>query len=333
MTPLKRATIGMLAIILVGTVGYIVLEGWPFLDAFYMTIISITTTGFAEVRPLSPAGRVLTIMLIGAGVSLLAYLGGKLFQELLENQIFRRKTVDKKVAKLKNHYIVCGYGRLGRPICAELQQAKAPFVVIEKEEERIRQLEEAGYLFVQGDATNDEVLLKARIEEARGLIAVLATDADNVYVTLSAKELNAKIFIVTRAIGDEAEKKLKRAGANRIVKPYEIGALRMAHLLVRPAVVDFMDIVARKSGVDLALEEIIVHKGAYLCGKTLAESGLRQNLNIIVVAIYRKDNSFIYNPKSTEKIMEGDRLIAIGEWQNLQQLNKLCGVTDPKVVA
>ncbi len=325
MKHLKWTFIAALAVILTGTLGYMLLEGWDPLDAFYMTIISITTTGFAEVRPLSPAGRVLTIFLIVAGVSSLAYLGGKAIQELLESQILGRRNVNKQVSKLRNHYIVCGYGRLGRPICAELIGTHSEFVVIEKNEDRIKQISDANMLYVHGDATNDDVLIQAGIKNARGLIAVLASDADNVYVTLSARELNNHIFIVTRAIGEEVEKKLIRAGANRIVKPYEIGALRMAHLLVRPGVVDFMDIVARKSGVDLALEEIMVRHGSELNGITLADSTLRQRLNIIVVAIYRTESEFIYNPKSSETIREGDRLIAIGEWENLQQLNKMCG--------
>ena len=325
MKHLKWTFIAALAVILTGTLGYMLLEGWDPLDAFYMTIISITTTGFAEVRPLSPAGRVLTIFLIVAGVSSLAYLGGKAIQELLESQILGRRNVNKQVSKLRNHYIVCGYGRLGRPICAELIGTHSEFVMIKKNEDRIKQISDANMLYVHGDATNDDVLIQAGIKNARGLIAVLASDADNVYVTLSARELNNHIFIVTRAIGEEAEKKLIRAGANRIVKPYEIGALRMAHLLVRPGVVDFMDIVARKSGVDLALEEIMVRHGSELNGITLADSTLRQRLNIIIVAIYRTESEFIYNPKSSETIREGDRLIAIGEWENLQQLNKMCG--------
>ena len=325
MKHLKWTFIAALTVIATGTLGYMALEGWDPLDAFYMTIISITTTGFAEVRPLSPAGRVLTIFLIVAGVSSLAYLGGKAIQELLESQILGRRNVNKQVNKLRNHYIVCGYGRLGRPICAELIGTHSEFVVIEKNEDRIKQISDANMLYVHGDATNDDVLIQAGIKNARGLIAVLASDADNVYVTLSARELNNHIFIVTRAIGEEAEKKLIRAGANRIVKPYEIGALRMAHLLVRPGVVDFMDIVARKSGVDLALEEIMVRHGSELNGITLADSTLRQRLNIIIVAIYRTESEFIYNPKSSETIREGDRLIAIGEWENLQQLNKMCG--------
>ncbi|MCB0301362.1 MAG: NAD-binding protein, partial [Calditrichaeota bacterium] len=183
MKHLKWTFIAALAVILTGTLGYMLLEGWDPLDAFYMTIISITTTGFAEVRPLSPAGRVLTIFLIVAGVSSLAYLGGKAIQELLESQILGRRNVNKQVSKLRNHYIVCGYGRLGRPICAELIGTHSEFVVIEKNEDRIKQISDANMLYVHGDATNDDVLIQAGIKNARGLIAVLASDADNVYVT------------------------------------------------------------------------------------------------------------------------------------------------------
>ncbi len=311
-------------IVIVGTVGYMFIENWSLLDAFYMTIISITTTGFAEVRPLSMLGRLLTVMIIITGVSTLAYVGGRAFQELIESQIFRRRKMSKKVKQLKNHYIVCGYGRLGRPICNELVANQLPFVVIEKNEKRIDQLLEQEFLFVPGDATQDETLINAGIHRAKGLIGVLATDAENVYVTLSAKQLNQHLFVVTRAIEEEAEKKLMRAGANRIVKPYEIGAHRMAHLLLRPGVVDFIDIVARNKGIDLGLEEIVLGEKSPLVSKTLADSAIRQQLNIIIVAINREENEYIYNPTSSTVLNSGDRLIAIGHWKNLQKLNTLC---------
>jgi len=313
-------------VVIVGTVGYMFIEDWSLPDAFYMTIISITTTGFAEVRPLSPLGRLLTVGIIITGVSTLAYVGGRAFQELIESQIFRRRKMSKKVKQLNNHYIVCGYGRLGRPICSELDASQLPFVVIEKDEKRIDQLLEQGFLFVPGDATQDETLLNAGIKRAKGLIGVLATDAQNVYVTLSAKQLNQQIFIVTRAIEEEAEKKLMRAGANRIVKPYEIGAHRMAHLLLRPGVVDFIDIVARSKGIDLGLEEIVLGDKSPLVNKTLADSSIRQQLNIIIVAINRGEDQYIYNPTSSTVLSGGDRLIAIGQWENLQKLNHLCDI-------
>ena len=309
-----------------GTVGYVIIEGWTMFDAFYMTIITISTTGFKELHPISETGRVLTTFLIIAGVGTIAYMGGRAVQAIVEYQVFRRRKLHRKVAELKNHYIVCGYGRLGKPICEELNERDTSFVVIERNEKIADILVEKGYLYIIGDATEDEVLLGAGIKRASGLVAVLATDADNVYVTLTAKVLKPDVFVVTRAIDDEAEKKLKRAGANRIVKPYEIGASRMAHLLTRPAVADFMDIVAREKGnsVDLNLEEILVEDSSSLLNKTLAETSLRQNLNIILVAIFRENGDFVYNPTSSAKLMAGDRLIAIGQEKDLAVLNKLC---------
>ncbi len=323
MKHIKHALLFLNVLILIGSAGYMVIEGWGVLDSLYMTIISITTTGFMEVHPLSPQGRLFTTVLIVVGVSTIAYIGGRAAQLLIEAQIFRRRRVSKKVESLHHHHIVCGFGRLGRLICNELSSLNIPFVVIEKDEGRIDQLIEADYLFVNGDATSDEFLLKAGIKRAKGLVAVLPTDAENLYTTLSAKVLNPGIFVVTRAVEDETEKKLVRAGANRVVMPYEIGAVRMVNLLIRPTVVDFIDIVARKKGVDLGLEEIVVGSDSFLKGKTLAESAIRQHLNIIIVAIRRADGEFIYNPTSTEIIHEGDRLIAIGQAEELTKLNQL----------
>jgi voltage-gated potassium channel len=327
MRQLQFAIAFLFLVIFFGTIGYVVIEGWDPIDAFYMTVISITTTGFAEIRPLSHTGRMFTVAIIILGVSTIAYIGGRTAQVFIESRLllFRRRRVNKKIEKLENHYIVCGFGRLGKPICDELKALKAPFVVIEKNEEIIDELIEADYLFVNGDATSDETLMKAGLQRARGVIAVLPSDAENVYVTLSSKVLKPDIFIVSRAIEDETEQKLKRAGANRIVKPYEIGASRMVNLLIRPGVVDFIDIVARTRGLELNLEEIVVRNNSALRDKTLAESSLRQKLNIIVVAIFREDGKIVYNPTSSEKILEGDRLIAIGQMKDLVELNKLCG--------
>ena len=323
MQQIKRAFMVLLSLILLGSIGYILIENWGFLDAMYMTIISITTTGYQEVRPLSVAGRVFTMVLIITGVSTIAYIGGRAAQLLIETQIFRRRRVSKKVKSLQNHYIVCGFGRLGTLICDELSSLEIPFVVIEMDEARIDQLIELDFLFVNGDATADDNLIKAGIKRAKGLVAVLPTDAQNLFTTLSAKVLNPNVFVVTRAIEDETEKKLRHAGANRIVKPYEIGASRMVNLLLRPTVVDFIDIVASKKGVDLGLEEIVVGEDSFLKDKTLAESAIRQRLNIIIVAIRRADGEFIYNPTSTEKIHVGDRLIAIGQTEELNKLNQI----------
>lgn len=322
---LRRALLVLLLVVLIGTIGFYFLgEDWTLLDSLYMTVISITTTGFKEVRPLSEVGKLFTIVVIIMGVGAIAYSGGRGVQLLIETQLFGRRRMNKKVQELKNHYIVCGFGRMGRYICEELKHSKVPFVVIEQEEAKVEVLKEMDYLYVQGNATIDETLVRAGIEKARGLVAVLANDAENVFASLSAKVLNPKVFVVARAVEEETESKLKKAGADRVVKPYEIGGTRMANLLLRPGVVEFIDVVALGKNIDLTLEEVIVSPHSTLIGKTLAESPLRKEMNIMIVAIFRKDGKFAYNPKSSETIQAGDRLIAIGEASNLPRLNQLC---------
>lgn len=322
---LLSALLALFLVILIGTIGFYFLgHDWTILDALYMTVISITTTGFKEVRPLSEIGKIFTIFIIIMGVGTIAYSGGRGVQLLIETQLFGRRRMNKKVAELKNHYIVCGFGRMGKYICEELKQSKVPFVVIEQEDAKVEILKEMDYLFIQGNATIDETLMKAGIERAKGLVAVLTNDAENVFASLSAKVLNPKVFVVARAVQEETESKLKKAGADRVVKPYEIGGTRMANLLLRPGVVEFIDVIALGKGFDLTLEEIMVSPNSTLIGKTLAESPVRKDLNIMIVAIFRKDGKFIYNPQSSSTIQSGDRLIAIGEASKLPKLNQLC---------
>lgn len=322
---LRRALFALLFVVFAGTIGFYFLgSDWTLLDSFYMTVISMTTTGFKEVRPLSDLGKMFTIFIIILGVGTIAYAGGRGVQLLIETQLFGRRRMNKKVQELKNHYIVCGFGRMGKYICEELRRSKVPFVVVEQEEPKIDVLKELDYLYVQGNATVDETLLRAGIDSARGLVAVLTNDAENVFASLSAKVLNPKVFVVARAVQEETESKLKKAGADRVVKPYEIGGTRMANLLLRPGVVEFIDVVALGKSFDLTLEEVMVSPNSALIGKTLAESPLRKDLNIMIVAIFRKDGQFTYNPKSSATIQTGDRLIAIGEAVNLPKLNQLC---------
>jgi voltage-gated potassium channel len=324
---LKIALLILIFITLTGTAGYILIERWDILDAFYMTIITITTTGFREVKPLSTVGKIFTVALIIFGVGTIAYTAGRAVQLIIETQVFKRRRMSKKLEELKDHYIVCGFGRMGKHIAEELKSAGAQFVIVEKEPSEIEHIIELGYLFVNGDATSDEILLKAGVRRAKGLAAVLPTDAENVFTTLSAKVLNPNIFVVARAVEEETESKLIKAGADRVIKPYEIEGTRMAQMLLRPGVVDFMDIVAREKEFDLNLEEIRVCPGSPLVNKTLAESPIRSELNIIIVAIFRESDEFIYNPGSSTEIKPGDRLIAIGEARNLARLNKLCLVS------
>ncbi len=324
----KIAVALLFGIIFVGVVGYEIIEGWDWFDSLYMTIITITTTGYREVRPLSPAGRFFTMFILVLGVATIAYTGGRIAQLFVETYLQRRKKMSRKVQSLKNHYIVCGYGRMGKKICEVLKKNKADFVVIERNPEEIERLREHGLTYVEGDATEDEILNLAGIKQAKGLVAALPTEADNVFATLSARVLNPNIFIVARAVEEETESKLIKAGANRVVKPYEIGGNRMAQVLLRPGLVDFIEIIARDRPLDLNVEEITVTKNSKLVNTTLAQSPIRKELNIIIIAIFRKNGEVIYNPQSNTIIKEGDRLIVIGEEKNIKELSRLALSTE-----
>lgn len=320
---LKFAFLSIFVVFLFGVFGYMLVEGWGFFDAIYMTIISITTTGYKEVHPLSNLGKLLTIFVIVFGVVAIAYTAGRVAQMFVEVYIFRRRRMEKKLTLLKDHYIICGFGRMGKKICQELLDNQATFVVIEKDHIEIENLHELDYLYIEGDATDDDILNQAAINRAKGLVAVLPTEAENVFATLSARVLNPKIFIVSRAVEDVTESKLLKAGANRVVKPYEIGGHRMSQVLLRPGVVDFIDIIARERRFDLRIEEVQVEVGSSLVGQTLAESPIRNKLNIIIVAIFPTDSKVIYNPKSSTAIQADSRLIVIGEEKSINELIKM----------
>jgi voltage-gated potassium channel len=323
----KKLEVGLalvFSIIMVGTFGYMIIEGWSFFDSLYMTIITISTTGFKELKPLSTPGMLLTESLIITGVISLAYTGGRGVQLLVESQILRRRKMNKLLDSVSNHYVVCGFGRMGRQIAEHLLENKLEFVVVENEPNNVAKLNELNYLYVDGDATDDEALIKSGVARAKGLVAVLSTDAENVFTTLSARELNEKLFIVARAIDEGTGGKLKKAGADRVVKPYELGGNKMVQLLLRPGVTDFIEGIARNRDLDISLEQIVVCKGSKLIGFTLAESPIRSELNIIIIAIDKSEGNFVYNPQSSAKIEAEDKLIAIGQLENLNKLNGLC---------
>ena len=328
-TTLKQLQIGIFALlitILGGTIGYMIIEDMNLFDSFYMTMITISTTGFSEIKELTVGGRMLTIFLIITGLASVAYAGGRGVQILIETQIFRRRRMSKKLEESDKHYIVCGYGRMGELICEALKANNVPFVIVEKDSLKVEKILEKGYLFVYGDASKDEILLEAGIKRASGLVTVIGTDAENVFAALSARELNPEVYIVARAIDEGTEGKLLKAGADRVVKPYELGGTRMVQLLLRPGVIDFIDGIARRRDVNISLEEVIVKDTSPLIGVTLADSPIRKQLDILIVAIVKKNDEFIYNPKGDRKIEAGDKLIAIGEFEKLPKLTELCGV-------
>jgi voltage-gated potassium channel len=325
----KRLILSILLIALIvafGTVGYMIVEGWSILDSIYMTIITLASVGYKEVHELSYNGRMFTIVLIIGGVGTVLYAlnnGAKLILEGEFKEIFWRKRLEKKIRELKNHYIVCGYGRMGKIICRELKEKNIKFVVIEK---KLDALEEKGDIIIlEGDATRDEILREVGIERAKGLISVLPTDAENLFVVLSARELNPKLFIVARAGEEGSEQKLMRAGADKVVSPYHIGGLRIAHTVLKPAVVDFIEFATKSGNIDLQMEEITIREDSKLAGLTLDECGIGRELGIIIVAIKRPAGDMKFNPTFRTTIKAGDTLIALGEISKLKILEDMAG--------
>lgn len=323
----KRAFLSLglvFLVILSGTVGYSIIEGWTLFDSLYMTVITLSTIGYQEVRPLSFTGRAFTIILVFVGVGAVAYGINNGIRIVFEGEIqkaFGRRKLEKRLKSIKNHFIVCGYGRMGRIICNELKAKGVPFVVVEKEPPELDADEET--VFVYGDATKDEILKQAGLDKARGLISVLSTDAQNLYVVLSARELNPSLFIVARAGEEGSGQKLLRAGADRVVSPYHIGGLRIAQTVLKPAVVDFLEFATRSGNLELQMEEIPVEGGSLIAEKTIHEAGVGRELGVIVVAIKRKDGDMKFNPVHNTLIKAGDTLIAIGETEKLKALEKM----------
>jgi voltage-gated potassium channel len=309
-----------------GTGGYMAIEGWDFLDALYMTITSVTTVGFSEVRPLDTPGRWFTMCLILSGVGVILYALAAMTRMMVEGEIlevFGRKKLEKKIQAINQHYIICGYGRIGRMVAHHLLSERSiPMVIIEKNPEVIKKIEEEKLLYLQGEATDEELLIQAGIRRAKGLIAAASSDADNVYIVLSARGLNPKLFIMARAAEESSVSKLERAGADKVVSPYEIGARRMAHTILRPAVIDFIELAVHGRHMDLQIEEIRVGEGSGLQGVTIMDSGIRKKLNLIVVAIKRNSGEMLFNPTHEEPINGGDTLILLGEKKNLTELEE-----------
>ncbi len=318
----------IIIVVTYGTVGYMIIEGWNFIDSLFMTIITLTTVGYSEIHEMDKAGRIFSIVLILSGVGAMFYalgVGAKILLEGEIRDILGRKRLNKKIENLRNHYIVCGYGRMGSIICTELMQCKSPFVVVESSAELLATMD-ADILSLQGDATQDSILKQAGIEKAKGLISVLASDASNLYVVLSARGLNPKLRIVARASEEGAEQKLIRAGADSVVSPYYIGGLRIAHTLIKPAVVDFIEFATRSENLELQMEEVRVKDSSHIIDRSLDQIGVRRDMGIIIVAIKRASGKMEFNPTSTCIIRQGDTLVVMGETRQLQELEQLVGV-------
>lgn len=317
----------LIAIIAFGTVGYCLLEDWSFFDSLYMTIITLATVGFKEVHDLSDEGRAFTLLLILFGAGIIAYAVGSMIRFAVEGElrtILGRKKLEKKISKLRNHYIICGYGRIGSLICKEFHSKPSiDFVVVEKNSDHCDKLAADGILFVHGDATSDDSLVAAGIRHAKGLITVVTSDTENVYITLTARGLNPQLFILARAGDPGAEIKLIRAGATKVISPYTIGATRMAQAVLRPSVVDFIEIATAGHNLELQLEEICVSSTSRLVKTNLIDSGIRRDWGIIIIGIKKTDGKMTFNPSPTVLIEAGDILITLGEFPAIQKLDQI----------
>lgn len=320
-----NAAIALATVIAVGVAGFMLITGMGVIDALYMTVTTISTVGFREVRPLGPAGQLFTIGLIVCGVGLVFYAASSMARDLIEGELrrgFGRRKVQRQISQTSGHVIVCGFGRMGRSVCRELAAKPAPFVVVDRDPEALRHAESEGFLFVAGDASEDDVLRAAGIERALGLVAALSKDADNVYVVLTARELMPALLIVARAEEERSERKLLHAGANRVVLPYAISGHRMAHALLRPAVLDVIDLATHYRNLELQIEEVAVPPGAFCVGSTLQASGVREQFGLIVIAIKRPDDSMQFNPTAEIRIEAGDRLVLMGPVDNLRDIEQ-----------
>lgn len=321
---LKFAYVGgflILATMVIGVTGYCVIEKAGVIDALYMTVITISTVGFGEVIPLSQGGKVFTIFLIIMGTGTLAYTASQFVDYVVAGELrnlFGRKKMESKIDALKDHYILCGFGRMGRIIADKLEANKVPFVVIDPKP-RNSETAETEYLFITGDATHENVQIKAGIMHAKGLITVVDQDVTNLYIVLTAKGLNRNLYVVSKCAQEEAYSKLVWAGADKIVSPYTIGGESIAQSIVKPNVTDFMEMAMGHSGYHIMVEEVGIKERSPLDGVSVKESNIRKH-GIIVVAIKKKNSAFIYNPGPDELLAAGDTLISLGRKEDFESL-------------
>jgi voltage-gated potassium channel len=321
---LKIIILLIIFVIAAGTLGYMLLTGSSLLDCLYMTVITITTVGYEEIFEPSSQLLIFTIILIISGVAVIFYGLTVVMQMAVEGQIRKilgRKRMQKELKKLKNHYILAGYGRVGKIVYGEFKKLGQPVVVIENDPEILDEINKENILHVVGNSTEDETLIEAGIERARGLVSAIPAEADNVYLTLSARQLNPAIKIIARSDTERAERKLFRAGANRVICPHRLGGMRMAYSILRPNVVDFMELESAGKDLDISIEEIIVPTGSNLDGVELKDSDLKRELDLMVVAIKKPDKGIHYYPSASTTIHVGDVLVLLGRKENLAKLD------------
>jgi voltage-gated potassium channel len=319
-----RLAAALLAVVLAaGTTGYVVIEGWSVWDAFYMTVISVSTVGYREVHELSRAGEAFTSALLIFGVGTAFYALTLVAAGVIESRLHPRiqeKRRARMIDQLTDHFILCGAGRIGLIIADEFRRQDVPFVVIDHDPVAVQEALRRGDLAVEADASREDVLEKLRIDKARGLIAALGTDAENVYTILTARGLRPDLFVIARADSEDAERKMLRAGANRAVSPYQIGAIRLAQTALRPAVVDFVELATSSENLELAIEQVGIGSGSRLAGRTIVEANVRQQFGVIVVGIQRAGGKMEFNPPHDAVMRAGDELVVLGRPEQLRDL-------------
>jgi voltage-gated potassium channel len=319
---MRKGLVGIVLVLLFGSAGYFYIEGWGWLDSFYMTVITISTVGITEVHPLSDAGRLFTSLLIFVGVGVMMYCLSRvaefLFQRSLTN-VLGRRTMMKKIAQMKQHAIICGYGRTGSRVVAELQAANKPFVVIEENEDEIKRLDEMGIPHITGDATDEETLEDANICDADALVAALDSDAENLFLTLTASGLCSTLRVIARVHDPDNSRKFRKAGAHRVVSPISTGANQIAQLLTRPSVVDLVELVTKDKSIALQVFEHTIDETSDMLGQSLSEARVRQTLGSMVIAVKHRDGSTAFDPGPQTRLHLGDILVAIRQPEEGEQ--------------
>lgn len=314
--------LAVLGAVLLGTVMFHVLEGWSILDSLYVTAQTVTTVGFGDLTPRTPYGRAFAVVFMMVSVGIVLYALTSTVQAIVHSELFASYGHSRKMRQMRDHFIICGAGRVGSHLIRSLRAANGNFLVVETDSAKVEALMDLGVTVLPRDATLEETLREAGVEHARGLASCLPDDADNVYVVLTARDLNPTLHIVARAAEEQAESKLLRAGANRVVAPTIIGGHRMAMALTKPAVGDFLDSITANH-LELGFEQLEVDSASTLVGRKLSETVIRSELNIVIVSIRRDDGEIIFNPSGSTQIEGGDMLIAIGNAESLVRLNAL----------
>lgn len=329
LAPVIRSLIFLLLVLVGGTAWFVLVDGYTLVDGLYMTVITVSTVGFREVHELSVADRIFVVFLIIGGLTVLTYTLGSVGRVIVEGSIERfvgRRRMLHEIEKMTGHYVVCGHGRMGEILCEELNREQVPFVVIEGDADKAESLSEQGYHVVEGDATEDGVLRRAGVTRAKGLVAVVSNNVNNLYITLSAREIcrgqNDGLYILARATDAPASEKIKRAGADRVISPYVIGGMRIVQALLRPTVHDFVDIATQRGDLELMFEELTIGSETELHGVALKDSGIRSKYDIIVIAIKKPSGRMVFNPGPGVELEKNDVLITMGD---REQLNRLRG--------